>query len=145
MIRWTIIIWIWLLKWFGNGQNCHCSQSVTVTVSLEAGGPLSNTLDPIFTFCSILHRGREVQNPFASVSTFILTELFMIRYLIRWVENDSLVGEDGSFNNWRPGEPDGGESYNCMYFVKEDGRWFDATCDYTLPAVCSKRISTTRT
>ena len=80
-----------------------------------------------------------------SLSTLILIALFMIRYLIRWVDDDSLVEEDGSFTNWWQGccpeEPS--DNGNCMIMGSSTGTWYAIPCDITYHAVCSKHISTT--
>ena len=49
---------------------------------------------------------------------------------------------NGSFTNWNEefGQPNGGESYNCMLASGSSGTWYDYGCDYTWFAVCSKPI-----
>lgn len=41
----------------------------------------------------------------------------------RWNNN-----QDWSFENWRPGQPDGGGRENCMEMNAEDGFWNDVDC-----------------
>ena len=60
--------------------------------------------------------------------------------------------DDGgsSFTNWYTGEPDGGDSQNCMamswYEGNYEGSWNDIACNVIIDAidaaVCSKRITT---
>jgi len=62
----------------------------------------------------------------------------------RWVDDGSLVDDGGSYTNWEPGQPNEGESANCMYMWYDDGTWYDYSCDaYDGPyyAVCSKPIA----
>ena len=58
--------------------------------------------------------------------------------------------DDGgsSFTNWYTGEPDGGDSQNCMHMNNDiyEGSWNDIACNVIIDAidaaVCSKRITT---
>ena len=60
--------------------------------------------------------------------------------ICRWLEDGSLVGEDGSFTNWDYLQPSG---YNdCMAMVTYIGKWMDAYCGNTVSAICSKSIAT---
>ena len=66
---------------------------------------------------------------------------FMTQYLIRWVEDSSLIGENGSFTNWDEGEPDGDiEFYDCMHMNTNpnSGKWFDSACNDLWWTICSK-------
>ena len=68
--------------------------------------------------------------------------------ICRWVEDGSLVEEDGgSFTNWIPGQPAGGEAENCMQLYSDVAQWNDFDCDPDIgpPAVCSKPTTTTTT
>ena len=50
--------------------------------------------------------------------------------------------EDGdSFTNWRPGQPNGGESQNFMSMSANQRQWDDADNTNTRYAVCSKPIA----
>ena len=71
----------------------------------------------------------------------------------RWVEDDSLVEEEGSFTNWLPGsdhaypQPTLEYDQNCMWLGDLDGThgtWADDNCDnnYSLALICSKPIAT---
>ena len=65
----------------------------------------------------------------------------MTHYLIRWVEDNSLIGENGSFTNWDEGEPDGDiEYYDCMHMNTNpnSGKWFDSACNDLWWTICSK-------
>ena len=65
----------------------------------------------------------------------------MILFLIRWVEDDSLVDEEGSFTNWYLDQPNGGEAWDCMFMDNFDGTWYDWDCSRPFPdAVCSIHI-----
>ena len=69
--------------------------------------------------------------------------------ICRWVEDGSLVDEDGgSFTNWRESqdEPNGGGGENCMAMFPDDGTWYDINCyDVYYHPVCSKPIASTAT
>ena len=69
--------------------------------------------------------------------------------ICRWVEDGSLVEEDGgSFTNWRESqdEPNGGGGENCMAMFPDDGTWYDINCyDVYYHPVCSKPIASTAT
>merc|ERR1712117_332928 len=62
----------------------------------------------------------------------------------RWVEDDSLVEEDGSFTNWAEGQPNPNFSgYDCMSMRSSDGKWGDSSCEYDIRRpLCSKPIAT---
>ncbi|XP_050732627.1 uncharacterized protein LOC127006593 isoform X2 [Eriocheir sinensis] len=44
----------------------------------------------------------------------------------RWVVGSS--GRPLVFQNWAPGEPNGGRKGNCVVMRKSDGKWFDTLC-----------------
>ena len=60
---------------------------------------------------------------------------------VRWVGDNSLVAD--GYTNWYPGNPTGGDYWNCMYMSESSGGvWEDAYCDNLNFAVCSKPICT---
>ena len=65
----------------------------------------------------------------------------MTQYLVRWVEDNSLIGENGSFTNWDEGEPGGGdlENYKCMQINahRNSQKWFDTACNDEGTTICS--------
>merc|ERR1712117_474528 len=65
----------------------------------------------------------------------------------RWVEDGSLVEENGFYTNWDEGQPntctnaDMQLGFSCMAKTIS-GEWRTNTCDISLPTVCSKPIAT---
>ena len=80
----------------------------------------------------------KAQKPFLSSYYLNCTIHDPMSHHIRWVDDDSRVDANGSFTKWDAGQPNGGESENCMWMASVDGTWGDYSCDETLTAVCAK-------
>lgn len=51
-----------------------------------------------------------------------------------WVWDHS--GNDLTYRNWYPNQPNGGKSEECM--LSEDGSWHDYPCDFTFRIICER-------
>ena len=93
-----------------------------------------------FTFSCFSSRSKQNADP-----------LRLLRYLLRWVDDNSLV-ENGSYINWNPPgfyppQPTEGTFENCMKMYLsswpeiQDATWWSNPCDYVEEyGVCSKPI-----
>ena len=45
-------------------------------------------------------------------------------------------GTPFDFDHWDIGEPDGGETENCVQLIEDSGNWIDAECDQMNEFVC---------
>ena len=64
----------------------------------------------------------------------------MLLNFVRWIEDNSKV--DDSFTNWGDGQPNGGDTENCLAMDDTDGTWHDYPCKEQKYYVCSKPNST---
>ena len=46
------------------------------------------------------------------------------------------------YENWNPGEPNGGSGEDCTALGKNSGKWYDVSCTSALPFVCESGKST---
>ena len=99
----------------------------------------------------ILQREREIGrkpiwNPYPC---FVLTALFMIQWSqvshpIRWEEDNSIVGNNGSFAGWHSSRPYKSQGYDCIRINMPTADWYDHDCQTKYPGMCSIPIKVTR-
>ncbi|XP_068232230.1 uncharacterized protein [Palaemon carinicauda] len=56
-----------------------------------------------------------------------------------WIKDSN--GKQLSFENWAPGEPNGGEKRNCLVLRRQDGMWGDVECEDELCFTCRRNPS----